>query len=292
MREKRTTGSRVAVVGAGQMGSGIAQVAATFGHRVTFYDVTDQAISLAFERIRNSLERLVRAGGLSTADAGGALERLEGTTILGDAVSSADYVFEAAPEIMTLKQDLLARVESLAPTDVILATNTSQLSPTEIAEAVQRPERVIATHWFNPPPIMRLVEVVRGERTSEETLGATLQLLGTMGKEVVVCKKDRPGFIVSRLLLAQRAEALRILEEGVATVEDIDKAIELGLNHPIGPFRLADATGLDTALLNLDSMTARLGGHYRATDVLREHVKAGRLGRKAGRGFYDYPKSR
>jgi len=281
----------IGIIGAGQMGAGIAQVAAAHGFSVRLYDSQAEALTAGIARIRDSLARLTERGKLTPQEAATAQERISPARTLEAAAAAADYVFEAAPEILELKQDLFASLEQLVPDHAILATNTSQLSPTAIAAGTACADRVLAMHWFNPPPVMRLIEVMPGRQTSAATVRTSVLLAQALGKEVVVLKADSPGYIVSRLLLAQRAEALRILDEGVASVEDIDRAVELGLHHPMGPFRLADFTGLDTALRNLQYLSAELGERFAPTEALRRLAEAGQLGRKSGAGFYKYDTS-
>jgi len=279
---------RIAVIGAGIMGNGIAQVAAGSGYEVVMRDVEQAFIDRGVATIRGSLARFVKSGKMDQARADEIAASIQTTTSLEDAVSGADYVIEAVPEVLDLKQQVFVELDRLAPPHCILASNTSQLSPTAIGAKTQRQDKVIGTHWFNPPPLMRLIEVIRALDTSAETLQATLEVCRSFGKETIVCLKDTQGFIVNRALLAQRAEVYRMLEEGIASAEDIDRAIELGLNHPMGPFRLADLTGLDTGLHNLDYMTEAFGDRFRPTASIRNLVNAGHLGRKTGRGWYDY----
>ena len=279
---------RIAVIGAGLMGHGIAQVAATFGYDVVLRDIDQAILERGLTMVRGSLEKFVRSGQLDAERAEEIANSIRLTTSLEDALAEADYVFEAIPEVLELKQELFADMDRLAPAKTILATNTSELSPTAIASKTRRPDRAIATHWFNPPPLMPLVEVVRALDTSDATLETTLELCRSLKKETVICRKDTQGFIVSRALLAQRAEALRMLEEGLASVDEIDRAIELGLNHRMGPFKLADYVGLDTGLRNLEYMAQAHGERFMPSSTLRNLVTAGRLGRKSGRGFYDY----
>jgi|HubBroStandDraft_2_1064218.scaffolds.fasta_scaffold50435_1 3-hydroxybutyryl-CoA dehydrogenase len=286
--EQETTPRFISVVGAGQMGSGIAQVAAMSGYPVLMHDLDPGQLDRGRTRIRASLDRFIKSGRMDQAAAQAALDRIQTTTRLDEAADHADFIFENVPEILELKQEVFTQLDRIAPPHAVLATNTSQLSPTAIGRDVGRRDRVLAMHWFNPPPIMKLIEVIRALETSDDTVGRSVRLASSMGKDVVICQKDSPGFIVTRLLLAQRAEALRLLDEGIASVADIDRAIELALNHPMGPFKLADQTGLDTALRNMEYLAAEYGGRFRPTATLRNMVQVGRLGRKSGRGFYGY----
>ncbi|HLG74095.1 MAG TPA: 3-hydroxyacyl-CoA dehydrogenase family protein [Chloroflexota bacterium] len=279
---------RVAVIGAGLMGSGITQVVASSGLQVTMRDVEQSFIDRGMEGIRGSLARFVKSGRMEQARADEIAGGIRTTTSIEEAVSHADYVFEAVPEILELKQEVFVELDRLAPPHAILATNTSQLSVTSIGAKTKRQDKVIGAHWFNPAPVMKLIEIIRALDTSDETVQVTLDLCRSFGKETVLCNKDSQGFIVNRMLLAQRAEAYRMLEEGVATVEEMDRAIELGLNHPMGPFKLADLTGLDTGLHNLEYMTEAYGDRFRPTATIKNMVNAGHLGRKTGRGWYPY----
>lgn len=278
---------RVAVVGAGIMGHGIAQVAAMAGLATTVYDMDGAQLQRAQAGVARSLARLVKAGRCSEAEAAAAQERITFGDDLEAAVQGADVVFEAIPERFTLKQELFRTLDGLCAPAVLLASNTSQFSITALAAVTAHPERVIGMHWFNPPQVMRLIEVVRGATTADATVAAALELARRLGKETVVCQ-DSPGFVTSRLIMAWIVEASRILEEGVATREEIDKACRLAFNHPMGPFELADASGLDTGLSAADSLLAELGERFRAPQTLRRLVRAGWLGRKTGRGFYRY----
>ena len=278
---------RVAVIGSGTMGHGIAQVAAMAGLRVGLHDVDQPRLDSALDRVRQSLDRLAKSGKLS-AEPDSVMQGIETTTDLAQAVQGADLVIEAVPEVLDLKHEVFRQLDQLCPGETVLATNTSQLPITEIASATTTPERVIGLHFFNPPILMRLVEVIRGLLTSDATLARAVELVQTIGKEPVVCNRDTAGFIVTRALAAFRLECTRIYEEGVASIPDIDKAIRLGLNHPMGPFELTDFNGLDIALNGSRNMERVYGERFRPPQSLQLHVAAGRLGRKTGAGWYDY----
>src|SRR5712692_1530672 len=221
------------------MGNGIAQVAATAGYHVVMRARHQETLDKGIESIRGSLARMVKSGRIEQDKADQIVGGIRTTSSLEDAVSDADFVFESVPELLDVKQELFADLDRLCPPHTILSTNTSQLSVTAVGSTTKRPDKIIGAHWFNPPAVMKLIEVIRAEGTSDETVQAMLELCRSFGKETAVCK-DTQGFIVNRLLLVQRAEACRMLEEGVATAEEIDRAIELGLNHPMGPFKLAE----------------------------------------------------
>jgi len=279
---------RIAVIGSGTMGHGIAQVAAMNGLRVGLYDIEEGRLVAALGQVRSSLDRLARSGKLDETGTAEALGRIETTTELASAVDGAEVVIEAVPEVLELKHQVFRQLDATCPAETVLATNTSQLSITEIAAVTAYPERTLGLHFFNPPVLMRLVEVVRGLRTSDVTLGRGLELVGQLGKESVVCQRDAAGFITTRALAALRLECLRIYEEGIASIADIDKAIRLGLNHPMGPFELTDLVGLDVALNNSRNLEQVYGERFRPPQSLALHVAAGRLGRKTGAGWYDY----
>lgn len=274
-----TVPQAVAVIGAGTMGGGIATMLLVAGHAVTLYDTSDAALERTAARAGKRAAEAVAAGRLLT------------TSDLAAAVRGADFVIEAVPEVLELKRDLFARLDDLAPPHTVLASNTSELSVTAIAAATKRPEQVVGMHWFNPPERMALVEVVRAVRTSEATLAATLALAASCGKSTVTVA-DRQGFVTTRAVTALLLEGVRMLEEGVASREDIDTAVKLGLNHPMGPLELADYIGLDTVLLIAESMHGALGERFLAPQTLRKLVEAGQLGRKSGRGLYDYSEER
>jgi len=280
----------ITVVGAGLMGHGIAQVCAAAGFPVMLVDINDEVLGRALGRIDSSLARLVKAGKLDEAGAAAIKERITTTTDLKAGASGADLIIEAVPERLELKRELFAELDRLAPAQAILATNTSELSVTAIAAATGRPEKVVGMHWFNPPVLMRLIEIVNGVDTSPQTTAAIQTLSARLGKETVVVQ-DRQGFITTRALGAFLAECVRMLEEGVAAPEDIDKAIKLGLNHPMGPLELADYTGLDTIAFVCEGLTHAYGDRFRAPQTLVKLVEAGHLGRKTGRGFYTYEKA-
>jgi 3-hydroxybutyryl-CoA dehydrogenase len=280
---------KVAVIGAGIMGNGIAQVAAMAGHDVTLNDLDDPALDRGFAAIDRSLARFVKSENLTAPDAGAVRDRLARTVDLAHAVTGADVVVEAVSERLELKWDIFERVVAHAPPDALLGTNTSQLSITVIGSKLGADaERLIGTHFFNPPVMMRLVELIRGLATSDDTLARAREFAAGLGKEVVVCAKDSPGFITSRAAAALRLECLRMLDEGVASAEDIDKAMRLGFNHPMGPLELGDFNGLDTYLHALTSLAEAHGDRFRPTVGLKAMVAAGRLGRKTGHGFYRY----
>jgi len=277
----------IAVIGSGLMGRGIAHAAAAGGYRTVLYDVSAEALDRARRQIRADLDEGVRRGKLADAEAEAAFERLRVEEDLGRAVAEAAFVIEAVPEQIELKLQVFARLDERCPAGAVLASNTSSLSVTEIAAATRRPQHVVGMHFFNPVPKMKLVEIVRGLETGEETLRLTEEVARRMGKETVLVRES-PGFITSRINAMIGNEAFFMLEEGVASARDIDKALKLGLNHPMGPFELADLVGLDTRLSVLEFLHRTLGEKYRPAPLLVQHVKAGRLGRKAGRGVYDY----
>lgn len=280
---------KIAVIGAGLMGNGIAQVASQAGLEVKLRDIEDQYLQKAMGSIEKSLGRFVKGGKIVQEDVPGILSRIHPTTSLEEAAATADYVIEAVTENLELKKKVFAELDSICPYHAILASNTSQLSITVIAGATKRPSQVIGTHWFSPPTMMRLIEVVKGMQTSQETLDTTLALAQRLGKDTVVCKDSR-GFITSRAFGAFMAECIHILEEGIATPEDIDKAIKLGFNHPMGPFELMDFGGLDVAFNAMSGLEEALGPRFKPPQVLRILVNAGYLGPKSGRGFYTYEK--
>ena len=275
----------VTVIGAGLMGTGIAQVAAQAGFEVTVQDVSDGVLDGARARIEKNLERAVNKGRLEKDEARTIMGRLRFTTDLSEALMDAQYVIEAVPENLELKRQIFTEIDRLAPDGAILATNTSELSIASIAGVTNRPDRVIGTHWFFPPQIMKLIEVVTADETSPETLETTLEFCAALGKETVVCK-DAQGFITSRAISAMIAECLRIHEEGLASIEDIDKAMRLGFNHPIGPFQLIDMSGVDVVFHALEGLTREYGERFKPSEKMGELVEEKNLGQKTGEGFY------
>jgi 3-hydroxybutyryl-CoA dehydrogenase len=277
----------IAVLGAGTMGQGIAHVAAVGAFATRLFDVDAQALSRAESRFHENLDKGVELGKVDPAQAARAKELLVLASDLPTAVGDADLIIEAVPEIMELKVETLQKVAELTPETAYLASNTSGLSITEMAAAAGRPTRFAGMHFFNPVHLMRLIELVRGLETSEETVAALRDVAERMGKQVVVVKES-PGFVTSRVNALIGNEAFRMLEQGVATARDIDTALKLGLNHPMGPFEMVDLVGLDIRLSILRYLHRTLGDLYRPSNLLVQYVQAGRLGRKVGRGVYTY----
>ncbi len=277
----------IAVLGAGIMGRGIAYASALGGFTTLLQDPDGSQLERASDEISATLERGVATGKVEGTDAAAAHRRLEIVRPLEEAARRADLVIEAAPERIEIKVELFASLDRLAPPGAILASNTSSLSITEMAAATGRAPRVVGMHFFNPVHRMRLLEVVRALETSEETLAAACQVGVAMGKECVVVRES-PGFVTSRINAMIGNEAFYMLQEGVASARDIDKALKFGLNHPMGPFELVDLVGLDTRLAVLRFLHRTLGEKFRPCPLMEQYVAAGRLGRKAGRGVYEY----
>jgi len=277
----------LAVIGAGTMGNGIAQVAAMAGLQVTMIDVSDEAVQRGQAALGRSLERLVKKGTLAEADRQAALARVRGSTAYAD-LAGAGLVIEAATENLELKLRILREADRLADADAVIATNTSSISITQLAAVLQRPERLIGTHFFNPVPMMALLEIIRGLQTSDETHARAMAFAQRVGKTPITVRNS-PGFVVNRILCPMINEAIFVLQEGLATAEDIDTGMKLGCNHPIGPLALADMIGLDTMLAVMRVFHDGFGDpKYRPAPLLVDMVAAGRLGRKTGRGFYRY----
>ncbi|MGD0495984.1 MAG: 3-hydroxyacyl-CoA dehydrogenase family protein [Candidatus Bathyarchaeia archaeon] len=280
---------KVAVLGAGLMGHGIAQVAAQVGkYEVNLRDVEQRFVDNGMGMIRESLQRFVKKGQLTEADMNATLARIHPTLDLKEAVADADLIIEAVPENLELKKATFREVDSYAPSHAIIASNTSSVSITEMASATKRPERVCGMHFFNPPQLMKLIEVIRGAKTSDETIETILAVAHKMEKETVLVKKDSPGFIVNRILIPALNEAVALCWEGVADRDDIDKAIKLGLNWPMGPLMLLDYIGSDTTLAIAEVLTKELDPKFHPTTGLKQMAKAQLLGRKTGKGFYDW----
>jgi len=278
---------RVTVIGAGTMGHGIAQVSAVAGCDVTLVDVNEAAVDRGLSGIDSSLAKLVSKERIAEVDAAAAKARIRGATAVGEAVAKADLVVEAVPEKMDLKLAIFDRVDTAAPAHAILATNTSSLSVTEIAASTRRPAQVVGLHFFNPVPVMKLLEIVRGLSTSDATMDAAHAFATRIGKEPVRVN-DWPGFATSRLGIILGCEAIRMVEQGVAAPADIDRAMELGYRHPMGPLKLTDLVGLDVRLAIMEHLHRELGEQFRPPALLRQMVRAGKLGRKTGEGFYTY----
>jgi 3-hydroxybutyryl-CoA dehydrogenase len=277
----------IAVLGAGTMGHGIAHAAAAAGFRTSLFDVSGEALDKAIEGISAVVRRGVELGKVTAVEAEAISGRLLTTTDLAATVLNADFVIEAAPEQLDVKLRLFAELNRRAPSDAIITSNTSALSITELAATLDDPARVAGMHFFNPVHKMKLVEIVQALKTSPATLAAVQHVAAAMGKETVVVRES-PGFITTRINAGLGNEAFYMLMEGVASARDIDKALKLGLNHPMGPFELVDLVGLDTRLRILEYLHATLGEKYRPCPLLVQYVEAGRLGKKVGRGVYDY----
>jgi 3-hydroxybutyryl-CoA dehydrogenase len=277
----------VAVLGAGTMGHGIAHAAMVAGYQTRLYDISQTQLDISVGQVMAILKKGVDLGKISQGDCNVTFDRLTATTSVGEAVAKADVIIEAAPERVDLKIALISAVEATAPAEAVIASNTSALSITELAAVLRDPGRMGGMHFFNPVHKMKLVEVVRALETSEETVSVMMDVAAQMGKETVLIKES-PGFITSRINAMIGNEAFYMLQEGVASARDIDKALKLGLNHPMGPFELGDLVGLDTRLSILQYLHRTLGEKFRPCPLLEQHVKGGRLGRKVGKGVYDY----
>jgi 3-hydroxybutyryl-CoA dehydrogenase len=278
----------ISVIGAGIMGRGIAHVAALGGYRTILEDILPASLRRAESEIRANLDKAAELGKVKKEDADAAFKRIEYASTPEEAAREADLVIEAVPEEMESKIEIFTLLDKVCKPHTILATNTSSMSVTEIASVTYRAPKCVGMHFFNPVHKMKLLEVVRALETDEATIAAVTEVGKRMGKEVVVIR-EAPGFITSRVNALIGNEAFRMLEEGIAPPADIDKALKLGLNHPMGPFEMVDLVGLDTRLHILEYLHRTLGERFRPTPLMIQYVKAGRLGRKAGRGVYEYP---
>jgi 3-hydroxybutyryl-CoA dehydrogenase len=279
---------KIAVLGAGLMGNGIAHVCAQAGYEVKMRDIDQKFVDKGVATIKKNLERGLEKGRITQKEIDNILGRIKGILDLKEAVKDADLVIEADPEIVSLKLDVWKEVDGAAPEHAILASNTSSISITQMAAATKRPGKFIGMHFFNPVPVMNLVEIIKGQATDEETAKVIVDVSKKLGKETVIVN-EAPGFAVNRILVPTLLEAVFAIQEGVATVEDMDTAVRLGLNWPMGPLTLLDFVGLDTALHISDYFVDEFkDSKYRAPTLLRKMVRAGWLGRKSGMGFYDY----
>lgn len=281
---------KIGVVGSGTMGGGIAHLAALSGFQVIVCDIEQNFLDNALQRMQSFMDKSIAKGRMTAEEKEAVLGRVTCTTNLEE-MKEADIVIEAIIEDLEAKKELFTQLDRIVPENTILATNTSSMSITVIAEATNRQERVAGLHFFNPPQIMKLVEVVRGYKTSDDTVQKLMELSRQLGKEPIEVKKDTPGFIVNRVMIPQFIEAIRLVEEGVASYEDVDKAVKLGLNYPMGPFELQDFAGVDIGLLVMDYFYEEFkDDRFAAPMSIRQIVRAGRLGKKTGAGFYDYNK--
>jgi 3-hydroxybutyryl-CoA dehydrogenase len=281
----------VGVLGAGVMGNGIAQVAAMAGCNVIMRDIEDRFVEGGIKNIDKFLSKTVEKGKMAAEQKNAIMGRIKGTTDMG-AMKDADFIIEVIIEVMDVKKKVFAELDEITKPGVILASNTSSMSITEIAAATKRPDKVVGMHFFNPVPLMKLVEVIRGLRTNDETTAITIDFAKKLGKEPVEVKVDVPGFLANRLMIAVAIEAVKLYEQGIASKEDVDKAAKLGLNYPMGPFELMDLTGIDINYHVMDYLYKELPKENKWDPPLaiKNMVRAGLLGRKTGKGWYDYSK--
>jgi len=282
---------RIGVLGAGTMGNGIAQLAAQIGCEVVLRDIEDGFVDRGIKNIDKFLSKSVEKGKLEANEKNAIVGRIKGTTDMS-ALRDVDFVIEAVLEDIELKKKVFRELDEICRPEVVLASNTSSMSLTEIAAATKRPEKVCGMHFFNPAPLMRLVEVIRGYATSDETVAVTTALAKKMGKITVEIKKDAPGFIVNRIMIPHMLEAIKIVEEGIASMEDVDTAVKNGLNYPMGPFELMDLTGIDICYNVTEYFYKELNKESKwvSPNLFKTMIRAGRLGRKTGGGWYDYGK--
>ena len=282
---------KIGVIGAGAMGNGIAQMAAQIGCEVILRDIKEEFVERGMKNIDRFLSKSVEKGKIEAAQKDAILGRIQGTTEMSD-LKDVDFVIEAVIENLDLKKSVFKELDELCAPHVILASNTSSMSLTEIAAATNRPEKVCGMHFFNPVPIMKLVEIIRGYSTNDETIDATTELAKKMGKITVEVKKDSPGFVVNRIMIPHMLEAIKIVEEGIASVEDVDIAVKGGLNYPMGPFELMDLMGIDICYFVAEYFYKELNKESKwvSPNLLKTMIRANKLGRKTGGGWYDYGK--
>jgi 3-hydroxybutyryl-CoA dehydrogenase len=282
---------KIGVLGAGAMGNGIAQLAAQIGCNVILRDIKDEYVERGMKNIDKFLSKSVEKGKMQAAEKNAVMGRIKGTTDMS-LLKEVDFVLEAVIEDMELKKKVFRELDELCRPEVVLASNTSSMSLTEIASATKRPDKVCGMHFFNPAPLMRLVEVIRGFLTSDETVAITTDLARKMGKVTVEVKKDSPGFIVNRIMIPHMLEAIKIVEEGIASKEDVDTAVKNGLNYPMGPFELMDLTGIDVCYFVTEYFYKELNKESKwvSPNLLKTMIRANKLGRKTGAGWYDYSK--
>ena len=282
---------KIGVIGAGAMGNGIAQMAAQIGYEVVLRDIKEEYVERGIKNVDRFLSKSVEKGKLEAAQKDAIMGRIKGTTEMSD-LKDVDFVIEAVIENLDLKKSVFKELDELCAPHVILASNTSSMSLTEIAAATKRPEKVCGMHFFNPVPIMKLVEIIRGYSTNDETIDITTALAKKMGKITVEVKKDSPGFVVNRIMIPHMLEAIKIVEEGIASIEDVDIAVKAGLNYPMGPFELMDLTGIDICYFVSEYFYQELNKESKwvSPNLLKTMIRANKLGRKTGGGWYDYGK--